>query len=143
MAVLRHYTERPNLWQQSTSYPMQSSSLAQNEDTYTHAIIKGIILSVVGDLELLDHWSRDPLPTPAGFEAMYTPDYFGEYDGYPLMIVEIKKPGTTDDDLEGDRRKLPCMRLNAAILMELEMPLLDAIRWSTIIAESHGLVLYT
>ena len=55
--LLRHYTERSNLWQQCTSYPMPSLSLlAQNEDTYTQAIAKGIIFGVVGDLDLLDHW---------------------------------------------------------------------------------------
>lgn len=41
---------------------------------------------------------------------MYNPDYFGEYDGFPVLIVEIKKPGATDDDIEGDHRKLPCMQ---------------------------------
>ncbi|CAO3571024.1 unnamed protein product [Mortierella alpina] len=51
--ILHHYTERPYLWQQSTLYPVPSSSLAQNEDTYTQAIVKGIIFGVVGDLELL------------------------------------------------------------------------------------------
>ncbi|KAI7818890.1 hypothetical protein BC939DRAFT_277242 [Gamsiella multidivaricata] len=58
--ILRHYTERPYLWQHSTSYPIPPPSLTQNEDTYTQAIVKNIILGVVGDLELSDHWSRDP-----------------------------------------------------------------------------------
>jgi len=54
--------------------------------------------------------NRDPLPTPTGFDEVYDPDYFGEYHGYPILIVEIKKPGATDDDLQGDQRRLPCMQ---------------------------------
>lgn len=50
------------------------------------------------------------MPTPTGFEEVYNPDYFGEYDGFPVMMVEIKKPGATDDDTEGDQRRLPCMQ---------------------------------
>ena len=38
---------------------------------------------------------------------MYNPDYFGEYDGFPVVLVEIKKPGAMDDDVEGDQRRLP------------------------------------
>ncbi|KAG0360732.1 hypothetical protein BGZ54_009408 [Gamsiella multidivaricata] len=108
--ILRYYTERPSLWQQSTSYPIPPRSLAQNEDTYTQAIMKNIIFGVVGDLDVLDHWSQDPLPTPAGFEEAYYPDYFAEYDGFPLLIVDIKKSGANDDDLEEDQRILPCMQ---------------------------------
>ncbi|KAF9211161.1 hypothetical protein CPC16_009003 [Podila verticillata] len=57
-----------------------------------------------------DLLSRNPLPTPTGFEEAYNPDYFGEYDGFPVVIVEIKKPGAMDDDIEGDQRRLPCMQ---------------------------------
>ncbi|KAF8952827.1 hypothetical protein BGZ52_003608, partial [Haplosporangium bisporale] len=70
---------------------MPSSLLAQNEDAYTQR-------------------SRNPLPTPTGFEEAYNPDYFGEYDGFPVVIVEIKKPGAMDDDIEGYQRRLPCMQ---------------------------------
>jgi hypothetical protein len=52
---------------------------------------------------------RDPLPTPHGFEELYFPDYFAEFDGLPLFVVEIKKPGAVNDNLEGDKRKVPCM----------------------------------
>ncbi|KAF9098110.1 hypothetical protein BGX27_000869 [Mortierella sp. AM989] len=108
--ILRNYTERSSLWQQSSSYPNFPLSLAQNEDTYTQAVVKNIIFSLIGDLEVLDHWGRDPLPTPNGFEEAYNPDYFAEYDGFPFLLVEVKKPGANDDDLEGDQRKLPCMQ---------------------------------
>ncbi|KAF9111268.1 hypothetical protein BGX27_005160 [Mortierella sp. AM989] len=57
-----------------------------------------------------DHWGRDPLPTPNGFEEEYNPDFFAEYDGFLIFLVEIKKPGASDSELEGDRRKLPCMQ---------------------------------
>ncbi|KAI1297564.1 hypothetical protein EDD11_007037, partial [Mortierella claussenii] len=90
--ILHHYTERPSLWRQSTSYPTPSSLLAQNEDTYTQGVVRNIILGIVGDLEVVDHWSRDPLPTPRGFEELYFPDYFADFDSLPLFVVEIKKP---------------------------------------------------
>ena len=54
--LMRHYSQRSNLWLQSTSYPTPPPSLVQNEDTYTQVIVKGIILGVVSDLELMDHW---------------------------------------------------------------------------------------
>ncbi|KAF9364867.1 hypothetical protein BGX34_000093 [Mortierella sp. NVP85] len=53
--------------------------------------------------------SRDSLPVPVGWEERYEPDYYGEYLGFPFVLVEIKKPGADDDELEGDSRKLPCM----------------------------------
>ncbi|KAG0260528.1 hypothetical protein BG011_001849, partial [Mortierella polycephala] len=108
-AVLLSYTERPGLWKQVSSHPASLPSLPQNEDTYTQSIVKSIIFGIVGDLDVVDHWSRDPLPTPHGFEELYFPDYFAEFDNLPLFVVEIKKPGAMDEDLEGDQRKLPCM----------------------------------
>ncbi|KAF9583222.1 hypothetical protein BGW38_009996 [Lunasporangiospora selenospora] len=55
------------------------------------------------------HSSRDSLPTPHGFEELYFPDYFAEFDNLSLLVVEIKKPGAVDDDLDDDQLKLPCM----------------------------------
>ncbi|KAF9177035.1 hypothetical protein BGZ51_009279 [Haplosporangium sp. Z 767] len=122
-AVLLPYTERPGLWKQVSSHPASLPSLAQNEDTYTQSVVKSIIFGIIGDLDVVDHWSRDPLPTLRGFEELYFPDYFAEFDNLPLFVVEIKKPGAMDDDLEGDQRKLPCMMklvldtiLNAGVL---------------------------
>ncbi|KAK3842539.1 MAG: hypothetical protein J3R72DRAFT_127754 [Linnemannia gamsii] len=108
-SILLLYTERPGLWKQVSSHPTPSQFLGQNEDTYTQSVVRNIILSIVGDLDVVDHWSRDPLPTPHGFEELYFPDYFAEVDNLPLFVVEIKKPGVKDNDLEGDQRKLPCM----------------------------------
>ncbi|KAF9090488.1 hypothetical protein BGX27_002235, partial [Mortierella sp. AM989] len=109
--ILRNYTENASLWQQSSSYPgARSLPLKQNEDTYTQDVVRNIIVSLISDMEMLDHWGRDPLPTPNGFEEEYNPDFFAEYDGFPIFLVEIKKPGAGDSDLEGDRRKLPCMQ---------------------------------
>ncbi|KAF9090939.1 hypothetical protein BGX27_002115, partial [Mortierella sp. AM989] len=103
---------RPYLWLQTTSSSTPSSILAQNKDTYTQGVVRNIILGLVGDLEVVDHWSRDPLPTPNGFEELYFPDYFAEFEGLPLFLVEIKKPGVKDVkdlNLEGDncRGRLP------------------------------------
>ncbi|KAF8926974.1 hypothetical protein BGZ47_002430 [Haplosporangium gracile] len=86
-----------------------SESLLNNEDTYTQSLVKCIIFGIVEDLDIVDHWSRDRLPTPHGFEELYFPDYYAEFDGLPLFVVEIKKPGAVDDNLEGDKRKVPCM----------------------------------
>ncbi|KAF9110289.1 hypothetical protein BGX27_006568 [Mortierella sp. AM989] len=108
-AVPLSYTERPDLWKQVSSHPASLPSLPQNEDAYIQSVVKSIIFGIVGDLDVVDHWSRDPLPTPYGFEELYFPDYFAEFDNLPLFVVEIKKPGAMDDDLEGDQRKLSCM----------------------------------
>ncbi|KAF9197749.1 hypothetical protein BGZ49_001672 [Haplosporangium sp. Z 27] len=102
----------PYLWQQSNSHPAPLTLLTQNEDTFTQGVVRNIILSIVNDLEVVDHWSRDPLPRPHEFEELYFPDYFADFEGQPLFVVEIKKPGTKDPKdsiLEGDQRKLPCM----------------------------------
>ncbi|KAF9167217.1 hypothetical protein DFQ26_005330 [Actinomortierella ambigua] len=99
----------PGLWNQASSYPAPSRLLVQNEDTYTQSVVKSIVFGIVGDLDVIDHWSRDPLPTPQGFEELYFPDYFAEFDSLPLFVVEVKKDRARDDDLEGDQRKLPCM----------------------------------
>ncbi|KAG0312720.1 hypothetical protein BGZ99_009305 [Dissophora globulifera] len=66
------------------------------------AIVRNILLGVVGAATHFRH--------PQVFEEIDYPDYFAEYDGYPLLVVEIKKPGAVDDDLEGDERKLPSMQ---------------------------------
>ncbi|KAG0208375.1 hypothetical protein BGX31_002338 [Mortierella sp. GBA43] len=34
---------------------------------------------------------------------------YGAYLGFSFVLVEIKKPGASGDELEGDSRKLPCM----------------------------------
>ncbi|KAF9426819.1 hypothetical protein BGZ76_002586 [Entomortierella beljakovae] len=106
--VLRSYTTRPALWHntKSTSLPY----IPQNEDTYIEDVVRNIIVGVFGDLDVKDHWTKDPLPTPQGFEEVYLPDYFAEKDGFPFILAEVKKPEIiTDEDLAGDKRKLPSM----------------------------------
>ncbi|KAF9961534.1 hypothetical protein BGZ72_003372 [Mortierella alpina] len=97
-AILLSYTVRPGLWQQNSSHPASMSSLSQNEDTHTQSIVKSIIFGIIRDLDVVDH-CRDPLPTHHGFEELYFPNYFAEFDNIPLFVVEIKKPGAVDDDL--------------------------------------------
>ncbi|KAI1315453.1 hypothetical protein EDD11_000786 [Mortierella claussenii] len=41
-----------------------------------------------------DPLTRDPLPTPQGFEEVYYPDCFAEKASLPFVIVEMKKPET-------------------------------------------------
>ncbi|KAF9416475.1 hypothetical protein BGZ76_004660 [Entomortierella beljakovae] len=123
ISILSHYTERPGLWKQISSHPSIAPPLIQNEDSYTQSVVKNIIFGIIGDLDVIDHWSRDPLPTPNGFEETYLPDYFAEFNNLPLLVVEIKKPDAKDDNVNGDNRKLPCMmkivldaQLNAGVV---------------------------
>ncbi|KAF9105438.1 hypothetical protein BGX27_009628 [Mortierella sp. AM989] len=53
--------------------------------------------------------TRDRLPTPNGFEEVYEPDFFGERDGYPFIMMEAKKPDAHPDMLDYDVQKLPQM----------------------------------
>ncbi|KAG0266048.1 hypothetical protein BG011_003486 [Mortierella polycephala] len=107
--MLQVFTYRPHLWQDPSFEVPTPLSLAKNEDTYLECNVKAIIFSVLGNLDITDHWTRDPLPTPQGFEEMYIPDYYGEKSGLPFMVVEVKRPEIRDDRLESDKRKLPSM----------------------------------
>jgi len=53
--------------------------------------------------------TRDPLPTPKGFEETYQPDFFAERDGFPFIVVEVKKPHADPTILHQDARKVPHM----------------------------------
>ncbi|KAG0376254.1 hypothetical protein BGX24_008024 [Mortierella sp. AD032] len=59
----------PGLWKQVSSHPTPWQFLGQNEDTYTQSVVRNIILGIVGDLDVVDHWSRDPLPLPMGLRS--------------------------------------------------------------------------
>ncbi|ORZ07705.1 hypothetical protein BCR41DRAFT_399515 [Lobosporangium transversale] len=107
--VLVSFTIRPSLWQDSSLEFITQQSQQKNEDTYTQAIVKNIITGVFTNLDIADHWGRDPLPLPTGFEEKYYPDYYAERNGHPFIVVEVKKPGVPHDALDSDKRKLPCM----------------------------------
>ncbi|KAK3811069.1 MAG: hypothetical protein J3Q66DRAFT_372754 [Benniella sp.] len=68
--------------------------------------MKNVVYGVLHDLNVIDHWNRDPLPLPGGWEEPYQPDYYGEYVGYPITLVEIKKPGAIDDELQGGYKEV-------------------------------------
>ncbi|KAF9413902.1 hypothetical protein BGZ76_004965, partial [Entomortierella beljakovae] len=53
--------------------------------------------------------TRDCFPTPSGYEEKYEPDFMGERDGYPFILMEVKKPDAYQDTLEYDAQKLPQM----------------------------------
>ncbi|KAG0215034.1 hypothetical protein BGX31_000937, partial [Mortierella sp. GBA43] len=106
--LLSSYLESTALWKTPTSHP-RYQPLPLNEDSFTQGSVRRIIVALLQDLDIVDHWSRDPLPTPRGFEEVYQPDYFAECEGFPICVVEIKKPDAKDDPLEGDARKLPNM----------------------------------
>ncbi|KAF9354319.1 hypothetical protein BGX26_007848 [Mortierella sp. AD094] len=107
--LLRAYTTRPGLWQDPSALLSDSPLLLRNEDTYMEVIVKSTILGVFGELDVVDHWTRDPLPTPQGFEEAYYPDYYAEKAKLPFMVVEVKKPEAKGASLGSDKRKLPCM----------------------------------
>ncbi|KAF9439287.1 hypothetical protein BGZ76_006016 [Entomortierella beljakovae] len=107
--ILEAYTSRPSLWHDTPPERSDQQSLTRNEDTYIADIVRNIVCGVFSDLDIIDHWGRDPLPKPTGFEETYYPDYFGESAGFPFIVVEVKKPGVSQDVLEGDKRKLPSM----------------------------------
>ncbi|KAF9432257.1 hypothetical protein BGZ76_011059 [Entomortierella beljakovae] len=88
---------------------MPRSTLRQNEDTYIHHAIRAVLIGTFGGMEIIPHWTRDPLPTPNGYEEVYNPDFFGERDGFPFIIAEVKKPDTYDSTLDQDARKVPHM----------------------------------
>ncbi|KAG0247918.1 hypothetical protein BG011_000729 [Mortierella polycephala] len=107
--LLRAYTTRPGLWQDPSVCIFDPPLLPKNEDTYMEVVVKSVIIGVVGELDVVDHWSRDPLPTSQGFEEAYYPDYYAEKANLPFMVVEVKKPEANANSLENDKRKLPCM----------------------------------
>ncbi|KAF8924593.1 hypothetical protein BGZ58_001632 [Dissophora ornata] len=104
---------------------MPSSVLKTNEDTYIQHAIRAIIVGIFGDMEIIHHWTRDPLPTPKGFEKIYQPDFFAERDGFPFIVVEVKKPDADPTILDGDARKVPHMMkiaLDRMYLAGIEQP---------------------
>ncbi|KAG0351579.1 hypothetical protein BC939DRAFT_508362 [Gamsiella multidivaricata] len=107
--LLRAYTIRPGLWQDPSARFIDLPLLPKNEDTYMEVVVKNIIIGVFGDLDIVDHWSRDPLPTPRGFEEAYYPDYYAEKANLPFIVVEVKKPEANASSLKSDKHKLPCM----------------------------------
>ncbi|KAF9319457.1 hypothetical protein BG006_002988, partial [Podila minutissima] len=86
--LLRAYTTRPGLWQDPSVQIFDPPLLPKNEDTYMEVVVKSLIIGVVGELDVVDHWSRDPLPTSQGFEEAYYPDYYAEKANLPFMVVE-------------------------------------------------------
>ncbi|KAI1288057.1 hypothetical protein EDD11_010094, partial [Mortierella claussenii] len=81
--ILCTYAATNALWQSPTR-------LARNEDSYIKR-------------------QRDPLPVPNGYEEVLPPDFFGEIDDLCFVIMEVKKPNVTLDDIQDDTRKLPSM----------------------------------
>ncbi|KAG0197347.1 hypothetical protein BGX33_000727 [Mortierella sp. NVP41] len=100
--ILTTYTTTNALWQGRTR-------LVQNEDTYIKRSVMPIIDAVFGSLNLVQHWQRDQLSVPKGYEEVLQPDFFAEVDQLCFAIMEVKKPNMTMDDIEDDARKLPCM----------------------------------
>ncbi|KAG9326480.1 hypothetical protein KVV02_001659, partial [Mortierella alpina] len=100
--ILTSYTATNALWQSPTQ-------LVRNEDTYIKQSVMPMVDAVFGSLDLLQHWQRDPLPVPNGYEEVLQPDFFAEVDDLCFVIMEVKKPTITKEEAEADTRKLPCM----------------------------------
>ncbi|KAF9106495.1 hypothetical protein BGX27_009126 [Mortierella sp. AM989] len=135
--ILRSYTSRPNLWKDNPEPSAISPPLPSNEDTYIQDAVRHIIIGVFGDLDCNDHWTRDPLPTPIGFEEQYYPDYCADKFGLAFAALEVKKPEEDDLQLlERDRHKLPCM-LKLMLDRLLEAGVKDPVVIGFLVAESR------
>ncbi|KAF9406205.1 hypothetical protein BGZ94_003197, partial [Podila epigama] len=100
--ILTTYTTTNSLWQARTG-------LDQNEDTYIKRSVMPMIDAVFGSLDVVEHWQRDQLPVPRGYEEVLQSDFFGEVDQLCFAFMEVKKPGMSMDDIADDIRKLPSM----------------------------------
>ncbi|KAI8597590.1 hypothetical protein EDD21DRAFT_418572 [Dissophora ornata] len=116
--ILTTYTATNALWQGPTQ-------LAQNEDTYIKQSVMPMIDAIFGALSLQQHWQRDRLPVPNGYEEVLQPDFFAEVDRLCFAIMEVKKPNMPREDIEDDARKLPCM-MKIALNMLIQANVQDA-----------------
>ncbi|KAF9404928.1 hypothetical protein BGZ76_006751, partial [Entomortierella beljakovae] len=78
-------------------------------DSYIKRSVTPMIDAVFGTLSMVQHWQRDPLPVPNGYEEVLQPDFFGEIDDLCFVVMEVKKPNVTPDVILNDGRKLPSM----------------------------------
>ncbi|KAF9135696.1 hypothetical protein BGW39_001095 [Mortierella sp. 14UC] len=138
--LLNAYTRRPGLWQTPESFPSATQLLGLNEDSYIENAVKGIVHAIVGDLEVIDHWGRDPFPTPPLFDEQYFPDYFAELDGFPFVVAEVKKPGDVlQGILRNDERKVPSL-LKLALDRMLEAGIVEPKAIGILVQDSRCLV---
>ncbi|KAG0230141.1 hypothetical protein BGW42_001128 [Actinomortierella wolfii] len=115
--IVIEYTATNALWQDRTL-------LAQNEDTYIKRSVMPMIDAVFGSLDVIQHWQRDQLPVPSGYEEVLQPDFFAEVDHLCFAIMEVKKPNMTTADIEDQTRKLPCM-MKIALNMLIDRNVID------------------
>ncbi|KAF9976114.1 hypothetical protein BGZ65_007963 [Modicella reniformis] len=75
-----------------------------------------------------DIFQADRFPTSPDYHETIKPDFFGEYEGLPVAIAEIKKPGVDEKLLEENRFVLLCMMKQA-----LNLLLLNNVRNPTVV----------
>jgi hypothetical protein len=124
--ILSTYTATNALWWNRTE-------LSQNEDSYIKQSVMPMIDAVFGSLNMVQHWyvslhivnnisyesdldflivfirQCDPLPAPMGYEEVLQPDFFGEIEDLCFVVMEVKKPNATLNNILDDTRKLPSM----------------------------------
>jgi len=62
---------------------------------------------------------------PCGHDEDKRPDFFGEKEGLPVVIAEVKKPNELPSANSRDKRKLPCLMklaLNKLLMENVENP---------------------
>ncbi|KAF9151472.1 hypothetical protein DFQ26_001226 [Actinomortierella ambigua] len=100
--LMAQYTAINTLWDGQAKLP-------SNEDSYIKQSIMPMIDAVFGSLKIVQHWQRDQLPVPDGYEEVLLPDFYAEVSQLCLAVMEVKKPNMAKADIEDDARKLPCM----------------------------------
>ncbi|KAG0279978.1 hypothetical protein BGZ95_011722 [Linnemannia exigua] len=90
------------------------SNLDFNENTYIELSVKPFVTGTFAQLDFQEHWTIDPFPVPAGYEERLCPDFYGEKDGLPFVVLEVKAPDADQEDCDIDVRKV-------ALLMKLSL----------------------
>ncbi|KAK3829709.1 MAG: hypothetical protein J3R72DRAFT_456721 [Linnemannia gamsii] len=95
------------------------SNLAFNENTYIEQSVKPFVTGTFAQLDFQEHWIIDPFPVPTGYEERLFPDFYGEKDGLPFVVLEVKPPDADPDDCDVDVRKVTLlMKLSLNRLLE-------------------------
>ncbi|KAG0370262.1 hypothetical protein BGX24_002070 [Mortierella sp. AD032] len=95
------------------------SNLAFNENTYIEQSVKPFVTGTFAQLDFQEHWIIDPFPVPTGYEERLFPDFYGEKDGLPFVVLEVKAPDADPDDCDVDVRKVTLlMKLSLNRLLE-------------------------
>ncbi|KAF9938889.1 hypothetical protein BGZ65_012001 [Modicella reniformis] len=110
-SVLACLTASDDLW----TWDQTKSS----ETTYQTTIVNPILLGFFKCVGVSRHFQTVPIGTTPDYQETLHPDFFGELEGLPVAVAEIKKPGESRVVIEQDRLKLFCtMKLGLNLLLQ-------------------------